>query len=204
MLRFLFRTLFRSTRELSHKPVAVPRERPQERHPVKRAPTAPPQPKATPDEPLARAPFDPASAHFAKAGRVLRGRAYVTDGETIVIDKVQIRLFGVDAPELNHPFGQKAKWAMVRLCKGQEVLAEVLEEDAHGRTVAHCTLQDGRDLSAEMVKLGLALDWPKFSGGQYRSIEAPDARKKLWLAAARLKGRMHVWDKFDANQAERR
>jgi len=109
----------------------------------------------------------------------------------------------VDAPELDHPFGINAKWALVSLCKGEIVRAEVTEKDAHGRTVARCYLQDGRDLSAEMVKLGLAIDWPKFSGGMYRSLEVPDARKKMWLADARQKGRLHVWDKFDSRQSER-
>ncbi|WP_234423535.1 thermonuclease family protein [Tateyamaria sp. Alg231-49] len=127
----------------------------------------------------------------------------MTDGDTIVIKKTQIRLFGVDAPELDHPYGQKAKWAMVKLCKGQTIRAEVTEQDDHGRTVARCYLPDGRDLSAEMVKLGLAIDWPKFSGGIYRDFETPDARKKLWLAAARQKGHMHVWERFQATQAKR-
>ncbi len=79
-------------------------------------------------------------------------------------------------------------------------MGEVAEQDAHGRTVAKCYLEDGRDLSAEMVKLGLAIDWPKFSNGKYRSLEVPDVRKKLWLADARQKGRMHVWEKFEAKQ----
>ncbi|RKF17207.1 nuclease [Roseovarius spongiae] len=111
-----------------------------------------------------------------------------------------MRLFGVDAPELNHPYGKKAKWALVSLCKGQTVQAEVTEQDAYGRAVARCHLQDGRDLSAEMVKLGLAIDWSKFSGGKYRPLELPDARKKLWLADARQKGRMHVWEHFEAKR----
>ena len=48
-----------------------------------------------------------------------------------------------------------------------------------------------------MVKLGLALDWPKFSEGVYRALETPDARRKLWLADARQKGRMDVWEQFE-------
>lgn len=148
-------------------------------------------------------PFDAKSARLQPAKTVLQGSAYVTDGDTIVIRKTQIRLFGIDAPEIDHPFGKKAKWALVYLCKGQTVRAEVAEQDAHGRTVARCYLQDGRDLSAEMVKLGLAIDWPKFSGGKYRSLEVPGARKKLWLADARQKGRMHVWEQFEAKRNTR-
>lgn len=124
----------------------------------------------------------------------------MVDGDTLVIQKTQIRLFGIDAPEINHPYGQKAKWALVSLCKGQTVLAETTEQDDHGRTVARCYLQDGRDVSAEMVKLGLAIDWPKFSSGEYQELETPDVRKKLWLADARQKGRMHVWEQFEAKK----
>lgn len=132
---------------------------------------------------------------------VLQGAAFVVDGDSLVIRKTQVRLFGVDAPELNHPFGIKAKWALHGFCKGQSIRAEVMSVDDHGRTVARCYLPDGRDLSAEMVKIGMAIDWPKFSSGEYRRLETPDARKKLWLADARQKGRMHVWEKFDKQRA---
>ncbi|MCR9112233.1 MAG: thermonuclease family protein [Rhodobacteraceae bacterium] len=141
-------------------------------------------------------PFDHSTASPAKAPESVSGPARIIDGDSIVIKKTQIRLFGIDAPEIDHPYGQKAKWALVKLCKGHKVRAEILEKDAHGRTVAKCYLEDGRDLSAEMVSLGLAIDWPKFSGGQYRHLEVAGARKKMWLADARQKGRMHVWDKF--------
>lgn len=148
------------------------------------------------------APFDPKSAKHPPAKQVLNGAAYVIDGDTITINKTQIRLFGIDAPELDHPYGKKAKWALVKLCKGHLIRAEISDEDDYGRTVAHCTLPNGQDLSAEMVKLGLAIDWPKFSGGKYEKLETPDARRKLWLADARQKGRMHVWEKFEAKQVK--
>ncbi len=147
--------------------------------------------------------FDAGSVVPIPTTTVLEGPAYVVDGDTIKIQKKQVRLFGVDAPEINHPYGKKAKWALVSLCKGQRVRAEVTAEDAHGRTVAKCYLEDGRDLSAEMVKLGMAIDWPKFSDGKYRSLEVPDVRKKLWLADARQKGRIKVWEQFEAKQAQR-
>jgi len=156
--------------------------------------------RRTPTKPV---PFDVKSAQPQQSNVTLNGSAYVVDGDTLVIQKTQVRLFGVDAPEMNHPYGKKAKWALVALCKGQTIKAEVTDKDDHGRTVAKCYLGDGRDLSAEMVKQGLAIDWPKFSGGQYRSLEVEGVRKKLWLADARQKGRMHVWEKYEAKQAAR-
>lgn len=135
---------------------------------------------------------------------LLLGRARIIDGDSLVVEKTEIRLFGIDAPEINHPFGQKAKWALVNLCKGQDVRVEVLCRDDYNRAVAKCTLDDGRDLSAEMVKLGLAIDWPKFSDGCYRALEPEGIRKKLWLADARQKGRMDVWTEFEAREYSRR
>jgi len=147
-----------------------------------------------------RAPFDAQEAQGLPISTTLQGAAYVVDGDTVVIEKTQVRLFGVDAPEMGHPHGNNAKWALVSLCKGEIIRAEITAQDNHGRTVAKCYLQDGRDLSAEMVKLGLAIDWPKFSDGIYASLEVPGVRKKLWLADSRQKGRMHVWERFQAQK----
>ena len=132
--------------------------------------------------------------------RIIEGRAYVMNGDSLIIQKVEVRLFGVDAPEMNHPFGTRAKWALFEMCKGHAIRAHVHHIDTYGRTVAKCYLPDGRDLSAEIVKQGLALDWLKFSEGAYREFETADARRKLWLADARQKGRMHVWEKFEAQK----
>ena len=131
-------------------------------------------------------PVEPATP---AASAVLSGRCYVIDGDTIVIGKTRIRLAGIDAPELDHPWGQKSKWALVALCKNQTITAEVTGELSYDRVVARCCLPDGRDLAAELVKVGLALDWPRFSGGRYRHLEPEGVRKRLWRAAARQRGR---------------
>jgi endonuclease YncB( thermonuclease family)/predicted RNA-binding Zn-ribbon protein involved in translation (DUF1610 family) len=142
-------------------------------------------------------PFDPTTAKPQTQKQTFAGPARIVDGDTVSIRRIQIRLFGIDAPELHHPYGKIAKNELRKLCAGQKVNAEILEKDDHGRAVAICRLDDGRDLSAEMVKLGLAIDWPKFSGGIYQRFETADARKKLWLADARQKGRMYLWYRYD-------
>jgi endonuclease YncB( thermonuclease family) len=122
--------------------------------------------------------------------RILRGKCYVIDGDTIVIAKQRIRLEGIDAPELDHPWGQASKWAAVRLCKGQEITARITGKLSYDRLVARCFLPDGRDIAAELVKDGLAIDWPKYSGGAYAHLEPEGIRKKLWRADARQNGKM--------------
>jgi len=125
----------------------------------------------------------------------ITGKCYVIDGDTIQIGKVRLRLAGIDAPELDHPWGKKAKWELVQLCKGHLITAELEPAISYDRVVATCFLPDGRDLSAEMVRRGYALDWPKFSGGKYAYLEPEGARKKHWKAAARQQGRMSVFHK---------
>ncbi len=143
--------------------------------------SARPQPELPPMAAQRMAPLTP---------RLVAGRCYVQDGDTIIIDGAAIRLAGIDAPELDQPYGQKAKFQLMALCKGQVVRAELDGTSTYERPVATCFLPDGRDLSAEMVKLGLALDWRKFSGGKYRNLEPAGIRKRLWRVDAKHKGRL--------------
>lgn len=112
-------------------------------------------------------------------GEVFRGRAHIIDGDTIRIGFNRFRLAGVDAPELNQPWGKAAKWALVALCKGVNVVAVATGEISHGRLVATCYLSDGTDIGAEMVWRGLALDFTPFSNGKYRALEPFGARRQF-------------------------
>ncbi len=109
----------------------------------------------------------------------LQGKAYIIDGDTIRIGKTKIRLAGIDAPEIDMPYGQKSKWAMVAICKGQVITAELDGERSYDRLVGTCYLPDGRDIGAEIIKEGLALDLPHFSDGKYRQFEPEGARRRL-------------------------
>ncbi len=143
----------------------------------------------------------PATAEEARRGKlaiavppagIVEGACFVIDGDTIRIGQTKIRLAGIDAPELDMPWGQKAKWAMVGLCKGHKIRAECTGEQSHDRLVATCYLPDGRDLGAELVKQGLALDYPLFSGGKYKRYEVRGARRKLkWVYTAEQRAEAH-------------
>lgn len=120
-----------------------------------------------------------------RPGTTLSGKCYVIDGDTIVIKHTHIRLAGIDAPELDQPFGQASKWALVRMVKGQEITAEVQCDMSYDRVVATCRLPDGRDIAGELVRQGLALDWATFSKGKYAALEPDGVRRKLWKTHAR-------------------
>ena len=107
------------------------------------------------------------------------GKCHVIDGDTIVIGKQHIRFAGMNAPELDEPYGKQAKWALVELCKGEIITAYPNGETSYNRIVAKCFLPDGRDLAAEMVKMELALDIPHFPNADYKHLETPNSRRKL-------------------------
>lgn len=178
LLRILLRALFRPPRATYTPP--PPRKDATVRGPLSGA--------ALPTE--ERRGYTPTAASAVRQGGVLEGSAWVTDGDTIVIDGITIRLFGIDAPELDHPYGRNARSTLIGLCKGQRVRAEFDGGASHDRPVARCHLRDGRDLSAEMVRAVMALDWPKYSGGVYGALEPPGARERMWRIDARQKGRM--------------
>ena len=113
-------------------------------------------------------------------GETLQGKCSVIDGDTIVIDNIQVRIAGIDAPELDQPWGKKAKSALIGICRDQVITAHISDALSKNRVVATCILADGRDLAAEIVRRGLALDWPAYSNGKYRHFETPDARRKMW------------------------
>jgi len=113
------------------------------------------------------------------ASKQINGRAYVIDGDTIRIGKIKIRLAGIDAPELDQPYGQKSKWAMVRICQGQRIRVELTGETSYDRLVGTCYLPDGCDIGAELIKQGLAIDGGHYSKGKYKHLEQPGMRARL-------------------------
>ena len=125
-------------------------------------------------------------------GSILKGKCHVIDSDTIVISGTHIRLAGIDAPELDQPYGQKSKFEEIGMCKGKIITAKVQEGMSYDRVVANCYLPNGINISALLVERGLALDWAKFSGGVYRHLEPNDARKKLWRVAAKHRGKFKV------------
>lgn len=110
---------------------------------------------------------------------IIEGPAYVIDGDTIRIGKTKIRLAGIDAPELDRPWGQKSKWHMVRICKGHTIRVELTGDTSYDRLVGTCFLPDGTDIGAEIVKVGLALDGGFYSQGKYRHLEPAGVRRKI-------------------------
>lgn len=112
----------------------------------------------------------------------------VRDGDRLTLHhdgrQELLRLFGVDCPELDQRFGREAKEFAERLALNKPVKVEAWGLDAQdGRMIALVTLPDGRSLSNEMVREGLAWWDPRYPDEpelEKLQAEARSARGGLW------------------------
>ncbi len=95
----------------------------------------------------------------------------VTDGDTFRIAglKPAIRVWGLDAPEKKQRGGSAATQAMRGLISGKTLTCRIRDVDRYGRIVGQCFLPDGRDIAAEMIRMGVAREYCRYSGGYYRT-----------------------------------
>jgi endonuclease YncB( thermonuclease family) len=125
-------------------------------------------------------------------GSWFSGVAQVSDGDTLVVGDVKVRLEGIDAPESSQSCrrrfigswgcGQAATRAMMQLAEGREIVCESRGLDKYGRTLGFC-LHDGRDIGGALVRQGLAWAFVKYST-RYVQEEAAARRDNLgvWQA----------------------
>lgn len=98
----------------------------------------------------------------ARVSKVLDGDTFTFKGESR-----RIRIWGLDAPEWNQQGGSTATSALRSLISGKQLRCAVLDIDRYGRLVAQCLLTDGRDIAAEMIKSGAAVEFCRYSRGYY-------------------------------------
>jgi endonuclease YncB( thermonuclease family) len=104
----------------------------------------------------------------------------IVDGDTLAIDGVRVRLWGVDAPEQDqtcrrggqaYRCGEVARQALRAWIGQKPVSCDEIEKDQYGRSVARCTVE-GEDVGGWMVRQGHALDYSRYSAGAYARDEA--------------------------------
>ncbi|MCJ2135607.1 thermonuclease family protein [Methylobacterium sp. J-026] len=129
----------------------------------------------------------------ALAAEPITGRASVTDGDTVVIRDVRIRLHGIDAPESaqscndaagkSYRCGQRAAFALADWIGEAPITCEPRDTDRYGRTVAVCR-KGGEDLNAWMVREGHAIAYRRYSSDYVLlETEARAAKRGIWAGA---------------------
>jgi endonuclease YncB( thermonuclease family) len=126
----------------------------------------------------------------ACAAQTITGRATVVDGDGLEIGGQKIRLFGVDAPEIDQycsradgtrwRCGQYATVELDRTIAGREVACEVRDKDRYDRLVAVCRVT-GADLAESQVRSGFAVAYRKYSRDYAdEEDEARVAKRGVW------------------------
>jgi endonuclease YncB( thermonuclease family) len=110
----------------------------------------------------------------------------VSDGDTITVMKagraIKVRLEGIDCPELGQDFGTRAKRFTSAMVFGKDVQVKEISRDRYNRIVARVYV-DGRDLSLELVRVGLAWHYKQFSSDTVLAVAEEQARRTkqgLW------------------------
>lgn len=114
----------------------------------------------------------------------------ITDGDTadILYGKLplRIRLQHIDAPEKrgNQPYGNEAKTILAELCFGEQItIVTDGEFDMGGRLIAENYNAEGVNVNKEMVRLGYAWHFKKYSDNlSYDALEkeARKLKRGLW------------------------
>ena len=117
----------------------------------------------------------------------------ITDGDTFTgltdsKQQIKIRIYGIDAPEKNQAFGTRSKQYLANLIFGKQVRI-TLQLTKKGRPkrswdryVAWVFTSDDKDVSAEMLKAGMAWHFKKYdSTPEYAKYEAEARKTKLGL-----------------------
>ncbi len=132
-------------------------------------------------------------------GNIISGKVIsVLDGDTYDIlikgdTTIRVRMNGIDAPERGMPFSNISKKYLSGLCFGKQVTIEITGIDVYNRILAFTYLDDGRELSHEMIKAGLAWHFKRYSSDSILAnleIEARKLKKGLWVQ----KNPMAPWD----------
>lgn len=140
-------------------------------------------------------------------------RVNVLDADTVAAyiwgRREIIRLYGIDAPEVDQPLGEEAS-DFLRTRLGVPIYARVKGYDRYDRLVAWLYQRDNRSrkwkcLNVELVRAGLAYAYRDYGGRQRHIIaaerEAKDARRGLWTAGAF--GDEKPWDNRNASPGTR-
>jgi endonuclease YncB( thermonuclease family) len=146
-----------------------------------RAPEPPPAPPAS------------TAAPTASFNQAARPEVRVHDGDTLRLEGVAIRLWGIDSVELSQrcrdgnvevTCGIEAREALRAMVKDKHVSCERVATDRYQRQVSKCKA-DELEINAEMVRQGWALDDGRYSKGYYAAIqrESKEAKRGLWRYA---------------------
>lgn len=119
---------------------------------------------------------------MAVSGKVIR----VSDGDTILLQsgsqRIKVRMYGIDAPELKQNYGEDSKNYLEKRILNKNVNVKVINEDKYGRKVGKVFYKN-KDINLEMIKTGNAwfYEYHAKKEKEYRKASKSAQEQKLGL-----------------------
>jgi len=150
-------------------------------------------------------------ASAAQSGRPIFGIAQARDGDSLEVNGIRVRLYGIDAPELDQTCNQgQMQWMcgaesaqnLSELVTGRDVRCTPLGKDQYGRTLARCTV-NGLDVNQIVVERGYAIAFRKYST-DYVAAEnrAKAAGRGIWAGSFEEPSAVRAENREDRTTAE--
>lgn len=139
-------------------------------------------------------PTDPLPPHANGPVSVWRANfEHAADGDSLTVrradsgQRVELRLYGVDAPENGQAYGQASRRSLVHMLEGRILDVEAMENDQYGRVVAVVhTAGDPASVNERQIERGMAWYYGHFcrapfcSAWENKEREARAGRVGLW------------------------
>jgi endonuclease YncB( thermonuclease family) len=118
---------------------------------------------------------------FDLTGRVVR----IADGDTVsILDRTntqhKVRLYGIDTPERDQPYGKLAKQVLTHWVDEKNVGVVVVDTDSYGRTVG-TLYHEGTNINVAMVSGGHAWWYQHYAPHEYNLAAAEQKARKQGL-----------------------
>ncbi len=130
-------------------------------------------------------------------GKTVRVRK-VLDGDTVIVSTglrtLTLRLGSIDCPENGQPWGDTAKWGLVKLIGGKRVRTQIHSRDIHGRYIATLWVSrsGGREwtnVNARMVLLGHAWVYHRYTD----HLSLKDYQELVRMERWAMRKRVGLW-----------
>ena len=136
------------------------------------------------------------SVMFGHANADVKGRVIrVVDGDTIILQEmngkiIKVRLLGIDAPELDQPFGYESSALLTSFVENKMVYVASNKKDRYQRLLGKVLMKE-KDINYQLIKNGYAWHFKRYSSNQKKNDvllyadaekEAQQFRRGLWKA----------------------
>jgi len=106
-------------------------------------------------------------------------KAFIIDGDTMIIDNLKVRIQGIDSPELSQKFGKEAKKQLIILTKNKTLRIKIIKFDRYNRAICYI-FANNKDVGLQMVQTGYAWAYRRYTN-EYVFAEEKAKKRRIGI-----------------------